>query len=91
MFFRIPNSSVFPEVNFASKICPNDYQNASDPNNVCVMFYNLSNKGTRSVETALKGKRFYIGDVSHAAEVGHIGMRLKIGNEAKIRKDKLYL
>lgn len=64
--------------------------NASDPNNICVMFYHFSNKGTRSVATALKGKRFYVGDVSRAAEVGHIGMGLKVGNAAKNREDKLY-
>ena len=70
---QLPNLSLFPEINFASKCAPDG---AANPVHFSELLYSLSNAGTTDTRRRFAGVDMYVGaDVpssNHGFEAKHI-------------------
>lgn len=56
---QVPNSSLFPEIDFASKCIGS----TGDSNDMADLLYPASNTGFGDLRKRLSGKKFYVGDI----------------------------
>jgi hypothetical protein len=79
MFIRVPKSSSFPEIDFASKCI----QPPAPENTVAGLLYPLSNAETDSITEGFAGTKFFVGK-PHEGTDGHIPLLMESQSQTDV-------
>ena len=91
MVVETPHSSLYHEIDFASKVVK-DPSSSTSPNDIDGLIYTLSNAESSDVEKAVQGRRFYVrampalqGQYSSEVYPDHVGISLEnISNQVSV-------
>jgi hypothetical protein len=83
MHIQFPNSSFYPEIDFASKCVEVNAGSGGSHLSMASLMYPLSNSNSSGIRARINQIHFYV-----SAEFGHIGLNLKERSGALVRGQK---
>jgi hypothetical protein len=90
MSVQIPNSSSFPEVDFASKCMGAVTDNFQASSSLCELLSPLSNANSKDVKKRVRGTRIFVGaSMRDASGVSHIEVTTD-SSLGSLKKNELY-